>query len=94
MAGKLRIKFWGPTGRPPVPVYSKMKCVAALTAAGVWTQVKAWIEEAGLYDLYLAAQDFRDDNEYFRQGLAALKAQLGWSDDQVEAILAASVAED
>ena len=77
---------------PPPRTFSKLKCVAALTSAGVWTQVKAYIEQAGLYDLYLAAQDFREDNEYFTQGRAALQSALGWSDEQVETILAASVA--
>lgn len=89
--GMLRKKFWGPTGEPPVPTYSKMKCVMALTKLGVWPQVKAWIESQGLYDLYLAAQDFTADNEYFKQGLAALKEQLGLDDDQVAAVLDAAI---
>lgn len=74
---------------PPEPprTLSKLKCVAALMQAGVWSEVKAWIEAAGLYDLYLAAQDFREDNEYFVRGREQLQAVLGWSDEQVEAIL-------
>ena len=32
-----------------------------------------------------------DDNEYFAQGKAALQAALGWTDEQVEAVLDASV---
>ena len=73
---------------PPLPrTFSKYKLVAALTQAGVWPQVKAWIESQGLYDLYLAAQDFAEDNEYFEQGKAALQSALGWTDAQVEAIL-------
>ena len=79
---------------PPAPrTFSKLKIVAALMEAGVWAQVKAYIEAAGLYDLYLAAQDFKEDNAYFTHGVAALKSQLGWDDAQVEAILAASIAE-
>lgn len=74
-------------------VFSKLKVVAALTDAGVWPQVKAWIEANGLYDLYLAAQEFAEDNDYFISGRAALSAALGWTDEQVEAILAASVKE-
>jgi hypothetical protein len=77
---------------PPPRTFSKLKCVAALMSANVWPQVKAYIEEAGLYDLYLAAQNFAEDNEYFTQGRAALQTALGWTDAQVEAILAASVA--
>lgn len=80
---------------PPAPprVFSKLKVVAALMDVGVWPKVKAWIEEAGLYDIYLAAQDFAEDNEYFAQGLAALKPVAGWTDEQVEALLAQCVKE-
>lgn len=74
---------------PPAPrVFSKLKCVAALMEAGVWHEVKNYIEGAGLYDLYLAAQEFREDNEYFVSGKAQLMASLGWTEEQAEAILA------
>ena len=78
---------------PPKPprIFSKLKVVAALTKAGVWPQVKAWIEQAGLYDLYLAAQEFAEDNDYFDQGLTALKPVVCWTDEQVEALLAECV---
>lgn len=76
---------------PPPRVFSKLKCVAALMRSGVWAQVKQYIEQAGLYDLYLAAQEFSEDNDYFRQGRDALQQQLGWTDAQVEEVLAASV---
>jgi hypothetical protein len=77
---------------PPAPprVFSKLKVVAALMQANVWTQVKAYIEQAGLYDLYLAAQEFAEDDEYFTQGKAALQSELGWTDEQVERVLDAA----
>lgn len=80
---------------PPAPprVFSKMKCVAALMEAGVWHEVKNYIEGAGLYDLYLAAQDFREDNPYFVSGKAQLMASLGWTEEQAEAILSQCVIE-
>lgn len=83
-------KQWTLVDAPPPPprTFSKLRIVAALTSAGVWAQVKAYIEQAGLYDLYLAAQDFAEDNEYFTQGKAQLQTALGWTDDQVEAVLA------
>lgn len=82
-------KQWVLVDAPPKPprTFSKLRIVAALTKAGVWAQVKQYIEQAGLYDLYLAAQDFRSDNEYFDQGKTALQTALGWTDTQVEAIL-------
>ena len=77
---------------PPAPrVFSKLKCVAALMEAGVWQEVKDYIEGAGLYDFYLAAQDFREDNPYFVRGKAQLMTSLGWTEEQVEALLAQCV---
>ena len=83
-------KQWMLVDAPPTPprIFSKLKVVAALTEAGVWAQVKAWIEANGLYDLYLAAQEFAEDNEWFAQGKGALQTALGWTDEQVEALLA------
>lgn len=77
----------------PPRVFSKLKVVAALMKAGVWPQVKAYIEQNGLYDLYLAAQEFAEDNAWFVQGLAALKPVVGWTDAQVEALLSKCVKE-
>ena len=76
---------------PPRPrTFSKLKIVAALKEAKVWDQVKAYIEQQGLYDLFLAAQDFSENNKFFVQGKAALQTALGWSDAQVEEVLAAA----
>ena len=79
--------------KPRPREFSKLKCVAALMEAGVWSNVKSYIEGAGLYDLYLAAQDFKEDNPYFVSGKAQLQTALGWTDEQVEAILSQCVSE-
>ena len=76
---------------PPPRIFSKLKMVSALTSAGVWPQVKQFIINADLYDLYLAAQEFSEDNEYFVRGKNALQQSLAWTDEQVEAVLAQSV---
>ena len=83
-------KQWVLVDAPPPPprTFSKYKLVAALTRAGVWANVKQYIIDADLYDLYLAAQEFSEDNEYFVQGKTALQTALGWTDAQVEAVLA------
>lgn len=73
---------------PSYRTFSKFLVVKALMAANLWPQVKEWIESNSLTDLYLAAQVFTDDNEYFQRGLAALKAALGVSDEDADAILA------
>jgi hypothetical protein len=75
---------------PPPRVFSKLRIVAALTSAGVWDSVKQLLIERSLYDLFLAAQDFAEDNEFFAQGRTALQSDLGWTDEQVEAVLAAA----
>lgn len=74
----------------PPRTFSKMKVVMALMKRNLWTQVKAFIEQAGLYDLYLAAQTFSEDNEYFTQSLSTLKTTLHVSDETVEEILSES----
>lgn len=78
---------------PPFRTFSKLRLVQALMSAGLWAQVKSWIEAQGLTDLYLAAQVFTDDNEYFTTGVTALKQALGVTDEQVEAILAQALVE-
>ena len=80
---------------PPTPrTFSKYKLVGALMQAEVWPQVKAWIESTpGAYDLYLAAEDISEDEPLLAQGIEAVKELLGWTDERVEAILAASVME-
>lgn len=74
-----------------VRTFSKRKAVVALKREGVWEQVKAWIIAADLYDVYLAAQDFREDDADFVAGKKAIKDQLGWTDEKVESILAECV---
>lgn len=85
---------WKLVEDPYVPrTFSKMKIVAALTSMNVWEQTKAWIESEGLYDLYLAAQDFAEDNDYFKAGVQALQTQLHLTDEQVEQILSQCILE-
>ena len=78
-----------PSGTPETKarVFSKLKLVAALKEADKWVLVKTWIEERGLWDYYLAAQNFREDNAMFSDALAAIKAYARMSDEDVEAIL-------
>ena len=71
----------------PPRTFSKLKIIVALTEMGVWPQVRDYIVEAGLYDLFLAAQDFREDDRFFARGLSELRAQLQMTDAQIEGIL-------
>ena len=75
-------------------VFSKLKLVTALKAADKWVLVKTWIEERGLWDYYLAAQNFREDNAMFAEALAAIKTYARISDEDAEAILKECVWEE
>ena len=85
----VRIYKQVPDETPPEKprVFSKLKLVAALKAADKWVLVKTWIEERGWWDYYLAAQNFREDNEMFSNAVAAIKEYARMSDEDVEAIL-------
>lgn len=67
--------------------FSKMKAVAVLTEMGMWDEVKKWIVDNGMYDLYLAAQFFSEDNEHFLRGMEVMKTKFGMSDAQAEEFL-------
>ena len=73
--------------------FSKLKMLVALKKRNLWVLTKTWIEEHGLYDFYLAAQFFTEDNEYFVQGRTELQRFSGISDSTIEEILAESIAE-
>jgi len=78
---------------PPPRTFSKYRLVRALQADNVWDEVKAWLQsQEGAWDLYLAAEDISEDEPLLAQGIAAVKQLLGWTDEQVAAVLDAAVA--
>jgi hypothetical protein len=75
---------------PPKPrTFSKYKVVSMLTEMGIWKEVRDYIVVKDLYDLFMVAQDFKEDDKYFVEGLELLKTKLNISDEQVAAILKA-----
>lgn len=90
------VRKWRVEELPPPPprTFSKLKVVRLLTEMGIWLKVRDYIVAKGLYDLFLAAQDFREDDPDFAEGKAALKTQLGWTDEKVEEILATCILEN
>ena len=74
----------------------------ALFKAGLLAQVDNFIDSQSITNeqgqtmplrrMYDTALTFSEDNEYFSQFKTALQAQLGLTNEQVEAILTASVA--
>jgi len=74
---------------PPPRTFSKYRLVRALQAENVWDEVKTWLQsQEGAWDLYLAAEDISGDEPLLTQGIAAVKELLGWTDEQVAAVLA------
>ena len=83
-------------------VFSKMYLELALFKAGLLQAADTFIDSQSITNeqgqtmplrrLYDTALTFSEDNEYFGQFKAALQTQLGLADEQVEAILAASIA--
>lgn len=73
--------------------FSKLKVVAALIEAKLWPTVKEWIINSGLYDLYLAAQNFSEDDPYFIRGKSEMMSALRMDENAVEAILSQCVAD-
>lgn len=83
----------GTRGAAGPRTFSKLKILLALKKRNLWVLVRTWIEEHGLYDFYLAAQFFTEDNEYFVQGRDELQAFSGKTDEEIEEILAESIAD-
>lgn len=88
------VRKWRVEKLPPPPprTFSKLKITAALMKIEKWLPVRDYLVQSGMYDLYLAAQDFKEDDEFFVKGLTELKAKFGMSDEEVEAILKEGVA--
>ena len=82
---------------PPMPrKFSKLKLYAALTTAGLWDGLENWlktqtVEGVNAYTAFSLAQDLSDGHPLFAQYYAAAKSVLGVTDEQAEAILAASL---
>lgn len=74
-------------------IYSKYKAYLALRGAGVWPQVKAWLEANDLWDAFMIANDFSEDDPLFKKGIAELQVVVGWTDEQIAAILALCLAD-
>ena len=73
--------------------FSKLRLVAALDEQGLWSAFRDWMVEQEYYDLFLAAQDFREDHPSFTEVLNAAKTRFHLTDAQIDALLAAAVAD-
>ena len=80
-----------PLNLPP-RTYSKLRLVTALTKRGIWAAFRDWLTETDLYDLFLAANDFREDHPQFAAALSAAQTRFHLSAEETAAILAESAA--
>ena len=79
---------------PPPTRYSKLKLIVASKAAGKWEAFKAFIAQAGYEDEWNAAQFLSSNYAQFEQAKTAIIAAGIATEDEIEAILAASVDEE
>jgi hypothetical protein len=89
------VRSWAEVQDPPPPPrsLSKRRLYRALSAAGIWEPVKAYMESVGAWTDFDLATTLDEDDPLIVAAVAALRQSLGLSDEQVEAILTASVAE-
>lgn len=78
-----------------VRIFSPFRIMVALAASGKWDAISAWLRETTVdgvngYELFIRANDFRDADPFFQAVLAALKTRFGFTEAEVEAVLAAS----
>ena len=76
---------------PPPRTFVTADVIEALAKAGVWPRVRSFLDERGMIDMVLATKEFVADDPNFTGPRDALKELLGWTDEQVEAVLAAGV---
>ena len=58
----------------------------------LWPAVRDWLDASGYYDLFVAAQDFREGHPQFAAALAAARTRFSLSESELAAILADAVA--
>ena len=89
------VQSWEVVQDPPPPPrsFSKRKLYRAFTEAGVWPAIRAYMESAGVWEDWEYATTLDEDDPLIAAALPALQAALGWTAEQMEAVLAASVAE-
>ena len=79
---------------PQVVRYSKLKLIVASKAAGKWDAFKAFIASAGYEDEWQACQFLSSGYAQFEQAKTAIIAAGIATDEEIEAILSASVDEE
>ena len=77
----------------PPRTFSKLRLINALMSRNLWSAVRDWLDASGYYDIFLAAQDFREDHPQFAAALDAAQTRFGLTAAETAAILAESVSQ-
>ena len=81
-----------PADAAVIRTFSKLRLVTALTKRGIWAAFRDWLTETDLYDLFLAANDFREDHPQFAAAFSTAQTRFHLTPSETAAILAESVA--
>ena len=81
-----------PVDAPPAPEkghrsLSRVNLYHALDDLGIWEQVKAYMEQAGIWNDFDYATTLDEDSDLVKNAVSALKASLGLTDEQIEAVM-------
>ena len=77
----------------PPRTFSKLRLINALMSRNLWPAVRDWLDATGYYDLFVAAQDFREDHPQFAAALTAARTRFSLTDSEIAAILSESAAD-
>lgn len=71
---------------------SKLKLIRALKKRDLWVLVKTWLEERSLYDFFLAARQFVEDDPSFIEGKKGLLEYTSKTEEDAEEIILEAIA--
>ena len=71
----------------PVKKYTQYKIIGALMQMGKWKEVKAFLVEKDLYDLFMGAQYLTNDDLNFLLAMKSMAALLGLNYWELEKVL-------
>ena len=77
----------------PPRTFSKLRLINALVSRDLWPAVRDWLDATGYYDLFVAAQDFREDHPQFVAALSTARTRFSLPESEIAALLAESAAD-
>ena len=89
------VESWVEVQDPPPPPrsLSRKKLRDAFVELGVWNAVRDYLQTSDKWEIFLLSTTLDEDNELVQEAIGALRETFGLSQEQIESILSASVAE-